>query len=179
VSLTRETVLAALKTISDPISGGDIVDAGIMRALTVEGAEVRFVLEINPAQAEAYGPVRDAAEKVVSDLAGVDKVSALLTGHAAQTPPPDLKPSKPAQPQGPQKIPGVDRIIAVASGKGGVGKSTVSANLACALAAQGRRVGLLDADVYGPPSRACSASRGARPARMARPSCQCATTASP
>jgi len=150
VSLTRETVLAALKTISDPISGNDIVEAGIMRALTVDGAEVRFVLEIDPAQAEAYGPIRDAAEKVVTALEGVDKVSALLTGHAAKTPPPDLKPSKPAQPQGPQKIPGVDRIIAVASGKGGVGKSTVSANLACALAAQGRRVGLLDADVYGP-----------------------------
>ncbi|WIY26050.1 Mrp/NBP35 family ATP-binding protein [Parasedimentitalea psychrophila] len=150
MSLTRETVLAALKTISDPISGEDIVGAGIMRALTVEGAEVRFVLEIDPAQAEAYGPVRDGAEKVVSALAGVDKVSALLTGHAAKAPPPDLKPGKPAQPQGPQKIPGVDRIIAVASGKGGVGKSTVSANLACALAAQGRRVGLLDADVYGP-----------------------------
>lgn len=150
MSLTRETVLAALKTISDPISGDDIVGAGIMRALTVEGAEVRFVLEIDPAQAEAYGPVRDAAEKAVSALAGVDKVSALLTGHAANAPPPDLKPGKPAQPKGPQKIPGVDRIIAVASGKGGVGKSTISANLACALAAQGRRVGLLDADVYGP-----------------------------
>ena len=150
MSLTRETVLAALKTITDPISGNDIVSAGVMRALTVEGAEVRFVLEIDPAKADAYGPVRDAAEKIVTDLDGVDKVSALLTGHAAKTPPPDLKPSKPAQPAGPQKIPGVDRIIAVASGKGGVGKSTVSANLACALAAQGRRVGLLDADVYGP-----------------------------
>jgi ATP-binding protein involved in chromosome partitioning len=150
VSLTRETVLAALKTITDPISGGDIVSAGIMRALTVEGAEVRFVLEIDPARADAYGPVRDAAEKIVAALAGVEKVSALLTGHAAKTPPPDLKPAKPSQPEGPQKIPGVDRIIAVASGKGGVGKSTVSANLACALAAQGRRVGLLDADVYGP-----------------------------
>ena len=55
-----------------------------------------------------------------------------------------------AEPKGPEKVPGVDRILAVASGKGGVGKSTVSANLACALAAEGRRVGLLDADVYGP-----------------------------
>jgi len=150
VSLTRESVLAALKTIADPISGSDIVSAGVMRALTIDGAEVRFVLEIDPANAEAYGPTRDAAEKIVTDLPGVDKVSALLTGHASQSAPPDLKPSKPAQPQGPQKIPGVDRILAVASGKGGVGKSTVSANLACALAAEGRRVGLLDADVYGP-----------------------------
>jgi len=150
VSLTRESVLAALKTIIDPVSGNDIVSAGLMRALTLDGGEVRFVIEIDPARADAYGATRDAAEKIVTDLAGVDKVSALLTGHSAQAAPPDLKPSKPAQPQGPQKIPGVDRIIAVASGKGGVGKSTVSANLACALAAQGRRVGLLDADVYGP-----------------------------
>ena len=140
----------ALNAITAPISGSDIVSAGVMRALTVDVAEVRFVLEIDPSHAEAYGPVRDAAEKVVTALPGVEKVSALLTGQTAQAAPPDLKPSKPATPQGPQKIPGVDRIIAVASGKGGVGKSTVSANLACALAAQGRRVGLLDADVYGP-----------------------------
>lgn len=150
MSLTRESVLAALKTITDPISGSDIVSAGVMRALTLDGAEVRFVLEIDPANAEAYGPTRDAAEKIVTDLPGVDKVSALLTGHSTQATPPNLKPAKPSQPQGPQKIPGVDRILAVASGKGGVGKSTVSANLACALAAEGRRVGLLDADVYGP-----------------------------
>jgi len=150
VSLTRESVLAALKTIADPISGNDIVSSGVMRALTIDGAEVRFVLEIDPTRAEAYGPIRDAAEKIVTDLPGVDKVSALLTGHSTQAAPPNLKPAKTSQPQGPQKIPGVDRILAIASGKGGVGKSTVSANLACALAAEGRRVGLLDADVYGP-----------------------------
>jgi ATP-binding protein involved in chromosome partitioning len=73
-----------------------------------------------------------------------------MTAHSAAAPPPDLGGGKKAESSGPQKIPGVDRIIAVASGKGGVGKSTVSANLAAALAAEGRRVGLLDADVYGP-----------------------------
>ena len=150
MSLTRETVLEALKTITDPASGSDIVAAGIVRALNIEDGAVRFVLEVDPARAEAYAPVRDAAEAKVTALAGVEKVSALLTAHSTKAPPPDLKPKKAAQPQGPQKIPGVDRIIAVASGKGGVGKSTVSANLACALAAEGRRVGLLDADVYGP-----------------------------
>ncbi|MGR3622843.1 Mrp/NBP35 family ATP-binding protein [Pseudophaeobacter sp.] len=149
MSITRETVLAALKTISDPISGQDIVAAGIVRGLNIDGATVLFVLEIDPAKSEAYGPIRDQAEAVVKQLDGVDKASVMLTGHS-QKAPPDLKPKAAAAPQGPQKIPGVDRIIAVASGKGGVGKSTVSANLACALAAQGRRVGLLDADVYGP-----------------------------
>jgi len=149
VSITRDAVLDALKTLTDPISGSDIVAAGIVRALTLDGANVRFVLEIDPARSEAYAPVRDQAEALIKDLAGVGSVSALMTAHSTQAPP-DLKPAKPAAPSGPQKIPGVDRIIAVASGKGGVGKSTVSANLACALAQAGRRVGLLDADVYGP-----------------------------
>ena len=149
MSITRDAVLDALKTLKDPVSGSDIVAAGIIRALTIEGSNVRFVLEIDPAKSEAYAPVRDQAEALVSDLAGVEKVSALMTAHSTKAPP-DLKPNKPAEPQGPQKIPGIAKIIAVASGKGGVGKSTVSANLACALAQVGKRVGLLDADVYGP-----------------------------
>jgi ATP-binding protein involved in chromosome partitioning len=148
VATTRESVLEALKTIADPVSGNDIVSAGIVRALNVEGETVRFVLEIDPAKAETYGPVRDAAE-AAARAAGASTVSAVLTAHSAKAPP-DLKPARKAEPKGPQPVPGVERIIAIASGKGGVGKSTVSSNLACALAAEGRRVGLLDADVYGP-----------------------------
>ena len=149
MALTRESVLETLKTISDPVSGTDIVAAGVMRALTVEGGTVRFVLEIDPAKAQIYTPVRDAAEAAVKGLAGAETVSVVLTGHSSKAPP-DLKPSRKAEPKGPEKVPGVNHLIAIASGKGGVGKSTVSANLACALAAEGRRVGLLDADVYGP-----------------------------
>ncbi|SDC94900.1 Mrp/NBP35 family ATP-binding protein [Ruegeria marina] len=145
----RDAVLANLKKITDPVSGQDIVSAGIVRALNVEGENVRFVLEIDPKLAEMYKPVQSAAEKAAQMVAGVAKVSALMTAHSDKAPP-DLKPRPKAAPQGPQPVPGVDRIVAVASGKGGVGKSTVSANLACALAAEGRRVGLLDADVYGP-----------------------------
>ncbi|WP_306112655.1 MULTISPECIES: Mrp/NBP35 family ATP-binding protein [unclassified Roseovarius] len=148
MSITRESVIEALKAIADPVSGSDIVSAGIMRGLNVEGDTVRFVLEIDPAKAEAYGPVRDASETAVKAL-GAGEVSAVLTGHTAKAPP-DLKPQRKAEPQGPQPVPGVNHLIAIASGKGGVGKSTVSSNLACALAAEGRRVGLLDADVYGP-----------------------------
>ena len=146
--MTRDSVLEALKQITDPVSGSDIVSAGITRGLNVEGQTVRFVLEIDPAKAQAYEPVRDAAEAAVKAL-GASEVSAVLTAHSAKAPP-DLKPQKKAEPQGPERVPGVQHIIAIASGKGGVGKSTVSANLACALAAEGRRVGLLDADVYGP-----------------------------
>jgi ATP-binding protein involved in chromosome partitioning len=152
VALSRDAVLTALKEISDPVSDGDIVAAGRVRALNVDEAtgDTRFVLEVDPNKAEAYQPVRDAAEAAVAGLDGAGKVSVVMTGHSAPKPPPDLKAATKPKPQGPQAVPGVDRIIAVASGKGGVGKSTVSANLACALAAEGRRVGLLDADVYGP-----------------------------
>lgn len=146
---SREQVLEALKTVSDPVAGGDIVASGVMRALNVDAGTVRFVMEIAPQHADAFGKVKDEAEAKLTQIPGIETVSIVLTGHSDKAPP-DLKPSRPAQPKGPQKIPGIDRIIAVASGKGGVGKSTVSANLACALAAQGRRVGLLDADVYGP-----------------------------
>ncbi|RVT85398.1 iron-sulfur cluster carrier protein ApbC [Rhodobacteraceae bacterium CCMM004] len=148
MTATRDDVLTALKGVEAP-GGGDLVASGAVRALTVEGGAVRFVLEIDPAAAEAWSPARDAAEAAVRRVAGVSSVSAVLTAHQTPKAPPELKPRK-AAPQGPQELPGVDRIVAVASGKGGVGKSTVSANLACALAAEGRRVGLLDADVYGP-----------------------------
>ncbi|MEO1603669.1 MAG: P-loop NTPase, partial [Pseudomonadota bacterium] len=120
-----------------------------------------FVIEVDPAIGAEMEPVRAAAAAAVEALPGVNRVSAILTAHSSDPqpsrtstpkgPPPDLgvgkrKPSAPAD----KRIPGVDRILAIASGKGGVGKSTVSANLAVALAAQGLRVGLLDADVYGP-----------------------------
>ena len=147
---TREQVLEVLKTLTDPASGSDLVASGMVRALNIDGGEVRFVMEIDPAHAAALQPVKAEAETRLGALEGVDKVSVVMTAHASPKAPPDLKPSRPAQPQGPQKIPGIDRIVAVASGKGGVGKSTLAANLAAALAAEGRRVGLLDADVYGP-----------------------------
>ncbi|QGX97048.1 iron-sulfur cluster carrier protein ApbC [Roseovarius faecimaris] len=145
MALSREEVLACLKEVKDP-SGTDMVSAGLVRALNVEGAAVRFVMEV--ARPEPYMAVKDEAEAKLRAL-GAETVAIVMTAHSDKAPP-DLKPQKKAEPKGPEKIPGVDRIIAIASGKGGVGKSTVSANLACALAAEGRRVGLLDADVYGP-----------------------------
>ncbi len=137
--------------------GGDPVTRDMVRALTVEGDTVRFVLEAeSPEAARALETVRAEAEKRVGELPGVGHVSAVLTAHGPAAPqqkgpPPDLKIGRHPTPQeGPKAVSGVDRILAVASGKGGVGKSTVSSNLAVALAKQGRRVGLLDADIYGP-----------------------------
>jgi ATP-binding protein involved in chromosome partitioning len=147
----REAVLEVLKSIADVVSDGDIVSAGVMRALNVEpDGTIRFVMEIAPSAAKEYEAVKAEAETKLAALDGVKTVSIVLTGHSAQPAPPQLTPQKKSEPAGPQKIPGIGKILAIASGKGGVGKSTVSANLACALAAQGRRVGLLDADMYGP-----------------------------
>lgn len=145
----RDAVLANLKKIIDPNSGQDIVTSGLVKALNVEDGQVRFVIEIDPKLAERMEPIRAAAEKAAGMVDGVEKVSAMLTAHSEQAPP-DLKPKPKPSATAPAALPGVKRIIAVASGKGGVGKSTVSANLACALVAEGKRVGLLDADVYGP-----------------------------
>ena len=151
--LSRDDVLAALGSVQLP-GGGSIVDADLVRALTIEDGRVRFLLEVDPAEGPKLEPVRAAAEAAVAALPGVAAVSVLLTAHgpaAKAPPPPDLKIGRHPTPQaGPAHIPGVRRIIAVGSGKGGVGKSTVAANLAVALAREGKATGLLDADIYGP-----------------------------
>ena len=154
MSITKAAVEAALSRINLP-DGRSILDHDLVRALTVDGSTVRFVIEApSAAVAQQMGHLRDAAEKVVSELPGVTQASVALTAHGpAERPaaPPSLKIGGHPKPQeGPTKPSGVQRILAVGSGKGGVGKSTVSSNLAVALARQGRKVGLLDADIYGP-----------------------------
>jgi ATP-binding protein involved in chromosome partitioning len=162
MAVTRDEVIEALRSLTLP-GGQDVVSRDMVRALTVtpEGG-VSFVLEAADAQeAKAMAGVRQAAEQVVARIPGVSKASVVLTAHGpsgtppprqAAAPPPDLKIGRhPTQQQGgPAKVAGIDRIVAVGSGKGGVGKSTVAANLAVALARDGRKVGLLDADIYGP-----------------------------
>lgn len=151
----REDILAALARIALP-GGGDPISRDLVRALVVEGGQVRFVLEAeSPEAARALEPVRLAAERAVAALPGVDRVSVAMTAHgpaprkAPEGEPPSLKIGRHPTP-GPAEVPGVKRIVAVGSGKGGVGKSTVSANLAVAFAREGWKVGLVDADIYGP-----------------------------
>jgi ATP-binding protein involved in chromosome partitioning len=156
MSPTRDDVLTALSSVSLP-SGRNLVEADVVRALAVEDGRVRFVLEVDAADGSRLEPIRAAAQAAVERLPGVAAVSALMTAHGpAPRPPagsgaPALKIGRHPTPQGgPATLPGIERIIAIASGKGGVGKSTLSANLAVALALEGKRTGLLDADFYGP-----------------------------
>ncbi|MEL6450976.1 MAG: Mrp/NBP35 family ATP-binding protein [Pseudomonadota bacterium] len=151
---TQDDILSALRRIAMP-DGGDLVSRDLIRAVRIDGAAVSFVIEApDAALAARMEPVRAAAEAAVRGLAGVDQVRVALTAHGpAPKPaaPPSLKIGGHPKPQeGPTKPAGVQRILAIGSGKGGVGKSTVSSNLAVALAKQGRKVGLLDADIYGP-----------------------------
>lgn len=153
MTVTRDRIDEVLGRFSLP-DGGTLVSRNMIRALTIDGGTVRFVIEApSPAIAQQMEPLRQAVEQAVSAIPGVAKASVALTAHgpAQKAPAPSLKIGGHPKPQeGPMKPSGVDRILAIGSGKGGVGKSTVSANLAVALARAGRRVGLLDADIYGP-----------------------------
>ena len=164
MALTETQIMDALRAVRLPQGvsqrGGDIVTAGMVSGLSLREGHVGFAIEVDPSQAPVMEPVRRAAEKAVMDLPGALSATVVLTAHRA-APAPARGPSGPARPQGHAhphgqpgagrlSLPGIKHTIAVASGKGGVGKSTTAANLALALHANGLKVGLLDADVYGP-----------------------------
>jgi ATP-binding protein involved in chromosome partitioning len=156
---TPVSLREALRQVADPATGKDIVSAGLVEDIQVKpgphGALVQASLLTDRANAPRMEPVRQQAEKLLAAQKGVQNATAVLTAHKtapAAAPQPQAhghSHGKPAA-EKPPLLPQVGAIVAVASGKGGVGKSTVATNLAVALARQGLKVGLLDADIYGP-----------------------------
>jgi ATP-binding protein involved in chromosome partitioning len=147
---SRESLRDVLRGITDPASGRDIVTAGLVEGIEVREGLVQVALLTDRAHAAAMEPVRREVERVLSRHPGVTNATAVLTAHKGSAARNAPEVAAPAGHKPTLLLPEVKAIVAVASGKGGVGKSTVAVNLAVALARRGIATGLLDADIYGP-----------------------------
>lgn len=163
----KSAVIESLRQIKGPDLEGDIVSLGLVSDVFVSDGRVAFSITVPAERAQELEPLRQAAEKVVREVKGVENAMVALTAErrpgngSASAPAPRPAPQPAPRPQAPRRpaeeaapakpgVPGIKHIVAVASGKGGVGKSTTTANLALGMAANGLKVGVLDADIYGP-----------------------------
>ncbi len=160
--ISESAVRKVLETVIDPATGKNVVASGMVSGVATRGGHVAVTLEVDPARGPALEPLRQACEQAIRAMPDVLSASAVMTAERAAPPPTPKAPAHshghghgPAAAGGAPgggriDVPGVKHIIAVASGKGGVGKSTTAVNLALGLAANGISTGLLDADIYGP-----------------------------
>jgi len=144
--VTQEVIKDALKSVKYPGYSRDIVSFGLVREIATDDGAVNVTIQMTSNNPDAAAQIKAESERVLSALAGVTAVNVNVQQHPGTAQAPGAQSPWAHQ----QKIPGLKRVIAVASGKGGVGKSTVAVNLACALQHLGERVGLLDSDIYGP-----------------------------
>ena len=143
--LTEDDIKTALRVVKYPGYSRDIVSFGLVKQIAAHDGEVSVAMQLTTANPEVANQIKSESERALQALPGVTRVQVEVK---LQGSPQAAAPQSPWAQQ--HKVPGIRRIVAVASGKGGVGKSTVSVNLACALQHLGAKVGLLDCDIYGP-----------------------------
>ena len=152
-SINEKQILRTLNTIKEPSSNKSVVELQMISGVVIKDGNVGFTIEIEPSKAQEMEPLRHACEEAIRHLPGVISATAVLTAErkattGAQTH--NTADNQQSRQTSVKELPNIKSVLAVASGKGGVGKSTVAANLALAFAANGSRVGVLDADIYGP-----------------------------
>ncbi len=149
MTITEEKIRTCLQQVIDPLTGQDIISAGLISGIVIRDQQVGLMITIEPDQQKARAPLQQAVHDALIALEGIEKATPVLTAQTGATSA-QPEPSRGKARWNLTPLPHVNRVIAIASGKGGVGKSTLTASLALALAQSGQRVGIVDADIYGP-----------------------------